>query len=155
MRPVLSFILILYPTSKYVDKIGNMVVEFSMDTFKDKSEWIIASLLELKSQNYGKTIRDSQSRKIKRYWLYQVVRWRCELESGSTQEEIHLSKCMLCRKLRLLERLSPEIIEHILKLKYERDRKNMVLGNWNGFSLTFNTCNILSHMKLYTFHSLR
>lgn len=109
-----DFTLMIFPTTEYMDKIGNMSVEFSMDTSKGKSEWIITSPFELKCQNYGKTFRNPQDRKIKRHWLHQVIKWRREIESGSTQEEIaekeHLSKSMVCRKLKLLERLSPEML---------------------------------------------
>ena len=85
---------------------------------------MITAPFVLKCDNFGKTTPHKKGDKIKRHWLHEVARWKKGVESGATHEEIaanvNIGRSMATRKLALWDNLSPEVIEHILKLEKER-----------------------------------
>lgn len=126
-----DFLLTILPSDEYQSNFGSNVLEiaFTLDNSKGKGEWIITSPFELKCDDFGKAKICKSKGKIKRHWLHEVLRWKQQYESGSTLDEIaattSVGKSMICRKLKLLTTLTPETIQHILSLKYEKDTKKL------------------------------
>lgn len=122
-----DFLLTIFPSEDYKSQLGLNALEimFSLDNSKGKGEWIITAPFELKCEDFGKAKISRSKGKIKRHWLHEVLRWQKDYESGSTLDEIAanttVGKSMICRKLKLLQTLTPTLIKHILSLKYEKD----------------------------------
>lgn len=116
-----EFQLTIVPTAEYMGQIGILNLEFELFTGRGFSEWKIKSPFILTSESYGRKSANGR-RTQKRHWLHKVVAWRNEMERGATLGEIaareNLGRSMVCRKLKLLERLNPKIVEKILKIRY-------------------------------------
>ena len=135
-----AFTLVIYPTKDYVSVFQTSALEvlFSLDNSKGKGEWIITSPFELKCDNFGKMTTAPNKGKIKRHWLHEVARWKKEHESGVTLKEIGqengISESMAWRKVNLWDKLSMDVIEHILKLKYEKDIEGLSFRKLDALS---------------------
>lgn len=104
-----------------MEQIGVLTLEFEVNTSNGYSEWKIKSPFVLTSESYGKR-QIKTYRKQKKHWLHKVVSWQRALNAGDSLEDIAtregVSKPLVCRKLKLLERLHFRIIEKILKERY-------------------------------------
>ena len=124
-----EFLLVILPTSEEIFSAPSPEISFTLDNSNGKGEWMITAPFVLKCDNFGKASPYKKGGKIKRHWLHEVARWKKELESGATHEEIaanaNISRSMVTRKLILWDNLSPDVIEHILKLKYEKDTRGI------------------------------
>lgn len=116
-----EFELTIIPTAEYMEQIGVLTLEFEVNTSNGYSEWKIKSPFVLTSETYGKR-QPKKTRKQKKHWLHKVVTWQRALNAGDSLEDIAtregVSKPLVCRKLKLLERLHFRIIEKILKERY-------------------------------------
>jgi len=116
-----EFELTIIPTAEYMEQIGVLTLEFAVNTSNGYSEWKIKSPFVLTSETYGKR-QPKKTRKQKKHWLHKVVSWQRVLNAGDSLEDITnregVSKPLVCRKLKLLERLHFRIIERILKERY-------------------------------------
>ena len=122
-----DFLMAIFPTESGQTAFHSSSLEvlFSLDNSNGIGEWIITSPFELKCDNFGKVSRTNTGGKIKRHWLHDVARWQKEYDAGNSLDDIAkgvgVGKSMICRKLKLLNNLSTDVIEAVLKLKYEKD----------------------------------
>ena len=115
------FLLKIVPTREYLPQLGILDIEFEVDTAKGRSDWKIVAPFEIASENYEQNHKPREYKPQKRHWLHTVVAWQAKIESGATMAEIAelsgVSVPMVCRKLKLLERLNAQAIEKILSSK--------------------------------------
>ena len=116
------FQLTLFPTSENQQAV---VIEFSVDNSRGRGIWEILSPFEL-SSGYKKPLPKNQ--KIKRHFLHSIVK----LKRILTEEDLSIRELakmkgvkhgMLGRQLKMLDRLSLNAIEVILKLRFQRQTK--------------------------------
>ena len=115
------FLLKIVPTCEYLPQLGILDIEFEVDTAKGRSDWKIVAPFEIASENYEQNHKPREYKPQKRHWLHTVVAWQAKIGSGATMAEIAelsgVSVPMVCRKLKLLERLNAKVIEKILSSK--------------------------------------
>ena len=116
------FQLTLFPTSENQQAV---VIEFSVDNSRGRGIWEILSPFEL-SSGYKKPLPKNQ--KIKQHFLHSIVK----LKRILTEEDLSIRELakmkgvkhgMLGRQLKMLDRLSLNAIEVILKLRFQRQTK--------------------------------
>lgn len=116
-----KFSLKIVPTREYLPQLGVLDIEFEVDTAKGRSDWKIVAPFEIASENYEQNHKPREYKPQKRHLLHTVVAWQAKIESGATMAEIAelsgVSVPMVCRKLKLLERLNAQAIEKILSSK--------------------------------------
>lgn len=116
--------LTIYPPRENQSPI---VIEFSVDNSRGRGIWEILSPFEL-SSGYQKPLPKSTKRK--QHFLHDIVKMKRlldeeELSIRELAERENLKHGMIGRQLKMLDRLSASAIELILKLRYERQTKQL------------------------------
>lgn len=115
------FLLKIVPTREYLPQLGILTLNLRWTPQKAAATGRLSPRLKSLPKTTSKTTSRANISRKKRHWLHTVVAWQAKIESGATMAEIAelsgVSVPMVCRKLKLLERLNAKVIEKILSSK--------------------------------------
>jgi hypothetical protein len=125
--------LTIYPPRENQSPI---VIEFSVNNSLGRGIWEILSPFEL-SSGYKKPLLKSTKRK--QHFLHDIVKMKRLLDDEGLSirelaERENLKHGMIGRQLKMLDRLSASAIELILKLRYERQTKQLTFRKLEDIS---------------------